>query len=99
MAGEVESLTTETRNLEGEVQTLSNEIEAIKETDRCAIWSATTLAFGHRGVRARLNERRQKLDVHAREQYDLNRALAAAEDVLEAPRPRWPVRGRCARWR
>jgi hypothetical protein len=83
VAGEVESLAAETRNLEDEVLNLSNEIEALQETNSLRYLERDTLAFAVAAGEHDLNERRKTLDAHAREQYDLNRALAAAEDALE----------------
>jgi hypothetical protein len=83
VAAEVESLATETRNLEGEVLSLSHEIEATDETDALRHLERDTLAFGVAACQHELDERRKTLDVHAREQYDLNRALASAEETLE----------------
>ncbi|HEY5314012.1 MAG TPA: hypothetical protein VIK18_15890 [Pirellulales bacterium] len=83
LAGQVESLAIETRNLEGEVLNLSKEIEAIQETDSLRHLERDTLAFAVAACQRDLDERRKTLDVHAREQYDLTRALAQAEDGLE----------------
>lgn len=81
---ELKSLAAESESLESETMQLAEQIEALQATAASRYFERDTLALAVAAGRRQLDDRRNALDPEARQCYDLNRDLAAAEDALQA---------------